>query len=185
MKIEATAIPDVFLIHPERRGDHRGFFSETYRADALAEAGVHVDFVQDNMAYSSQKGIVRGLHWQAPPHEQVKLIQVLDGAIFDVAVDLRRGSPWYGRHVCAELTSEDGGQLLVPVGFAHGYCALTPECRVSYKVSGHYAADSEGGLKWDDPDLGIDWPVSSRDAILSDRDHCWDSFKALVTPFSY
>lgn len=184
MKIEPTAIPDVLLIHPERHGDDRGFFVETYRADMLEEAGVRTQFVQDNMAYSSQAGVVRGLHFQAPPRAQAKLIQVLDGEIFDVAVDLRRASPTFGQHVGFRLSAETGVQAYIPVGFAHGYCTLTADTRVSYKVTDYYAPAHEGGLLWSDPALGVDWPIVANTAILSPRDRGWPRLESLDSPFA-
>ena len=183
MRFEPTSISGVLLIHPDRKGDNRGWFSETYRADLLNEAGVEIEFCQDNMAYSAPAGVVRGLHWQEPPNAQDKLIQVLDGAILDVVVDIRAGSPSFGRHVSVELTAESGVQLLAPRGVAHGYCTLRPNTRVLYKVSSVYTPDSERGLRWDDPALGIQWPVSIQEATLSERDKHWPDFELLETAF--
>jgi len=168
--ITPLALPDVLLITPKRHGDARGWFAETWNRAALAEAGVRCDFIQDNQAYSTQKGTVRGFHFQNAPNAQAKLVRALRGAIYDVAVDIRPGSPTYGRWVGAELTAEKGEQLLVPRGFGHAYCTLTQETEIFYKVDGPYAPASEGGFLWCDPALGVDWPVSPEKAITSARD---------------
>jgi len=167
--ITPLAIPEVLLITPKRHGDERGWFAETWSRRALAEAGVDADFVQDNQAFNAKKGTLRGLHFQTAPHPQAKLVRVLKGAILDVAVDVRLGSATYGRYVSAELTAEGGEQLFVPRGFAHGYCTLTDDCELFYKVDGLYAPQTEGGVAWDDPDLGILWPLDG-DPVLSDKD---------------
>ena len=183
MDVKEFEIEGVKLITPRKFGDARGFFMETYNAQRYKEAGIEVDFVQDNMSLSRVKGVIRGLHFQVPPHPQAKLVSVLDGRILDVAVDLRRGSATYGRHVAAELDAESGAQLFVPAGFAHGFCTLEPDTRVSYKVSGLYAPDCDAGIKWDDPDLGIDWPVRSDEATVSEKDGKLPSFADFDTPF--
>lgn len=170
MDIERLAIPDVLVLKPKRHGDDRGFFSETYNRRALAEAGVALDFVQDNHAYSASRGTVRGIHFQTLPHAQAKLIRVVRGAIFDVAVDLRHGSPTYGRHVAAEISAGAWNQILIPVGFGHGLCTLTDDTEVLYKVTDYYSPADDRGVLWNDPDLGIDWPVAPEVAILSDKD---------------
>lgn len=170
MEIEKLAIPDVMLLKPVRHDDARGFFSETYSRRALAEAGVDIDFVQDNHAHSALRGTVRGLHFQSPPRAQAKLIRVTRGAIFDVAVDLRHDSPTYGRHVTAEISAGTWNQILIPVGFAHGLCTLTDDTEVQYKVSDYYSPTHDLGVLWNDPDLGIAWPVAVDQAILSDKD---------------
>lgn len=170
MEIERTAIPDVLILRPKRHGDHRGFFSETYSRPVLAAAGIDLDFVQDNHAYSAAKGTVRGLHFQTPPFAQAKLIRVTRGAILDVAVDIRRNSPTFGRHVAVQIDAESWNQILIPAGFAHGLCTLTEDVEVLYKVSAPYAPDHDKGLAWDDPDLGIAWPVTGEAAILSAKD---------------
>ena len=156
MTITPLAIPDVLLITPKRHGDARGWFSETWSQKALAGTAADTAFVQDNQAYSSRKGIIRGLHFQKGATAQDKLIRALTGSIFDVVVDLRQGSPTYGQAVSAELTAEGGEQLWVPRGFAHGYCTLTEECEIFYKVDNLYAPTEEGGVIWNDPDLGIE-----------------------------
>ena len=183
MQIERTAIPDVLLIRPKKHGDERGFFSETFRASALREAGVDVDWVQDNHSFSVARGVVRGLHFQAPPMAQAKLVRVTRGAVLDVAVDIRKDSPTYGRHVAAELSAENWTQIYVPAGFAHGFCTLTADCEVLYKVSADYAPALEGGVVWNDADLGVAWPIAAGEATLSARDRAWPRFKDLVSPF--
>jgi len=172
MQVEATDIPAVKLIIPRRFGDHRGFFSETYNKRILAEAGIALDFIQDNHSLSAQPGTLRGLHFQTPPAAQDKLVRVIKGAIWDVAVDLRSGSPTYGHWVGAELSAENWTQILIPVGFAHGFVTLLPDTEVEYKVTAFYAPDHDKGLAWDDPDLAIDWPLPAGvdRPILSDKD---------------
>ena len=176
--ITPLAIPEVLLITPKRHGDARGWFSETWSRRALADAGLAADFLQDNQAYSARKGTLRGLHFQKAPHAQAKLVRVLKGAIYDVAVDVREGSPTYGRWVAAELTAERGEQLFVPRGFAHGYCTLTEDCEIFYKVDGQYAPQTEGGVIWNDPDLAIPWPLDGEPA-LSDKDKLLPRLKDL------
>jgi len=169
MEFFSFDIPDVRLLRPKRYGDERGWFMETYRRDLLAAAGVRDDFVQDNQSYSAARGTIRGLHFQRPPHAQAKLIRVLSGRILDVALDLRRSSPHFGRHVAVELDA-DGASLYIPAGFAHGFCTLTDHVSVAYKASDTYTPEAEGGVAWDDPDLEIAWPVAPKDAIVSERD---------------
>jgi len=183
MEIVETAIPDVKVITPKRFRDRRGFFSETFRRSVLAECGADVELVQDNHSMSAQLGTVRGMHCQAPPHEQVKLVRVLRGSIFDVAVDVRRGSPTYGRLVTVELNAETFAQLLLPAGFLHGYCTLEPNTEVLYKVSAYYDPSSERGIRWDDPDLSIPWPACADGATLSPKDLALGRFADFDTPF--
>ncbi|MEM8615719.1 MAG: dTDP-4-dehydrorhamnose 3,5-epimerase [Pseudomonadota bacterium] len=172
------------LLEPRRHGDHRGWFSETWTAKTWREAGLPpVTWVQDNEAFSAKVGTLRGLHFQAPPHAQAKLVRCLSGAIFDVAVDLRNGSPTYGASIEAHLTAERGEQLFIPTGFSHGYQTLTPDCRVAYKVDAPYAPSAEGGLKWDDAALAIEWPLLGG-AILSERDKVWPGLAELKSPFN-
>lgn len=173
------------MITPPKFGDHRGFFSETYNKRALAEAGLDLEFVQDNHSLSAQKGTLRGLHFQTPPFGQDKLVRVTRGAILDVAVDLRRGSPTYGQHVSAELSAESWSQLLVPIGFAHGFVTLEPDTEVLYKVTQYYSPECDRGLLWNDPDLGIPWPVAEADAILSDKDRKHPRLRDLPDIFIY
>lgn len=171
MQVEQLAISDVLLITPVKHGDARGFFSEVYNAETLrAEAGIDATFVQDNHSLSTGKGVVRGLHFQTPPAEQGKLVRVVRGAILDVAVDLRHGSPTYGQHVAAELSADNWAQLWVPGGFAHGFCTLTETTEVIYKVTSAYSPAHDKGLRWNDPALGIDWPVTEAEATLSEKD---------------
>jgi dTDP-4-dehydrorhamnose 3,5-epimerase len=168
--VTPLALPEVLLITPRRHGDARGWFSETWSRRTLAATGVDADFVQDNQAFNARAGTVRGLHFQAAPHPQAKLVRVLAGAILDVAVDVRPGSSTRGRWVSATLTAEGGEQLFVLWGFAHGYCTLCDDVMLAYKVDGDYAPQTEGGVIWNDPDLAIDWPVSADVAVLSDKD---------------
>jgi dTDP-4-dehydrorhamnose 3,5-epimerase len=170
LNIEPTAIPDVKIITPKRFGDDRGFFSEVYNRQRFIEAGIAIEFVQDNHSWSARAGTVRGLHFQSEPFAQDKLVRVVRGRILDVAVDLRRTSRTYGRHVAVELSAENWRQLLIPVGFAHGFCTLEPDTEVQYKVSAPYAAAHDHGLAWDDPALGIVWPVEPASAVLSEKD---------------
>jgi len=170
MEVNQTLIPAVVLLTPKKHGDYRGFFSEVYNKKALAAAGIEIDFVQDNHAYSAEKGVVRGLHFQTPPFAQDKLVRVVRGAVFDVAVDLRRGSPTYGKHVSVVLSAEAWNQILVPIGFAHGLVMMEPDTEVIYKVSNYYSAEHDKGLLWNDPALGIEWPVGEDEATLSAKD---------------
>jgi len=170
MEVLPLEIGDVKLVKVKRHGDARGFFSEVYKKSAFADAGLHPEFVQDNHSKSEKAGTIRGLHFQLPPYAQDKLVRVTRGRILDVAVDIRRGSPTFGRHVAVELSAENWLQLFLPVGFAHGFCTLERDTEVLYKVSAAYAPQCDAGILWNDPDLGIDWPVDARDAILSDKD---------------
>ena len=184
MIVEDTAIPGVKIITPRKHGDHRGYFSEVYRQDALAKAGLSLDFVQDNHSLSAQTGTLRGLHFQAPPVAQDKLVRVLRGAILDVAVDLRASSATFGRHVAVELSAANWRQLLVPIGFAHGFCTLEPDTEVFYKVTNYYSAAHDLGLAWDDAALGIVWPVHGQTAVLSDKDRQLPALKDLPAVFA-
>jgi len=170
MKVERLAIPDVILLTPPRFGDARGFFSETYNAHRFAEAGVDGHFVQDNQSLSARKGTLRGLHCQIEPNVQGKLVRCVKGAIWDVAVDIRHGSPSYGRHVAAVLSAGNWSQLWVPGGFLHGFCTLEPDTEVIYKVTADYDRSAERGVIWNDPDLAIPWPFAAGEAVLSDKD---------------
>jgi len=185
MDIQRLAIPDVLVLKPAKFGDERGFFSETYNRQRFAEAGIDLDFVQDNHARSAQAGTVRGLHFQTPPFAQDKLLRVVKGAVLDVAVDVRHGSPTYGKHVAVELSEGAWNQILVPVGFAHGYCTLTSDTEVIYKVTNYYAPKNDAGMLWNDPELGIEWPVRPEDAILSDKDRVLPRFADLPVHFTY
>ena len=170
MQVERLAIPDVLLLTPKRYGDARGWLSEVYSRKAMAQAGLPAEFVQDNQAFSPKRGTLRGLHLQIPPQPIAKLVRCIRGAIFDVAVDVRAGSPTFGRWVGAELTADNGAMLLAPRGFAHAYCTLTDNAEVLYKLDGYYAPDCERGLRWDDPAIGIDWPIAADQLTINDRD---------------
>ena len=185
MKVTALAIPDVKLITPDIFRDDRGFFSETFNLRALAAHGVSGNFVQDNHSLSVEPGVVRGLHFQLPPAAQDKLVRVTRGAILDVAVDIRSGSPTYGQHVAVTLSAENWEQLWVPKGFAHGFCTLQPNTEVVYKVTDYYAPDCDRGLRWNDPDLGINWPVTADRAILSAKDAASPMFGQMSSAFQY
>ncbi len=183
MRVERLAIPEVLLLTPEKHADHRGFFSETWNRQALSKAGLDLDFVQDNHSLSRTAGTLRGLHFQTPPFAQDKLVRVVRGAVFDVAVDLRSGSPTFGRHVSAVISAENWAQILVPAGFAHGICTLEPDTEIIYKVSNYFAPDHDRGVSWNDPDLGIDWPIAESAVILSDRDKNLPSLSELGQVF--
>lgn len=170
MKVESLAISDVKLITANKFGDARGFFSETWNENALRDAGINAHFVQDNHAFSAAKHTLRGLHFQLPPKAQDKLIRVTRGAILDVAVDIRNGSPTFGQHVAVVLSAENWAQLWVPKGFAHGYCTLEADTEVIYKVTDYYSPADDRGIRFDDPTLAIAWPVSAASAHLSDKD---------------
>ena len=176
MEVVSLAIPDVKLVTPRRFSDPRGFFAETFSRRRFAEAGLVSEFVQDNHSLSRPAGTVRGLHFQRTPFAQAKLVRALRGAIYDVAVDIRPGSLTYGKHVAAEISAESGTMILVPAGFAHGFCTLTADTEVFYKVDRDYAPQAEGGILWNDPALGIAWPVDAAEAVLSDRDRKWPTF---------
>lgn len=170
LQIECLEIPDILVITPTRHGDERGFFSEVFRREWLAPYGVDQRFVQDNHVLSAARGVLRGLHYQVPPHAQGKLIRCSRGAILDVAVDLRQGSPTFGRHVAVESSAANWRQIWIPPGFAHGYVTLEPDSEVIYKVTAYYDPAAERGLAWDDPALGIDWRLPLGELTLSDKD---------------
>lgn len=170
MEIHSTAIADVKVIIPRKFGDHRGFFCETYSKKVLADAGIDAVFVQDNHSLSARRGVVRALHYQLPPMAQAKLVRVVRGAILDVAVDIRRTSPTFGRHVTEIISGENWKQIFVPAGFAHGFLTLEPNTEVIYKVSEYYSPQHERGIRWNDPALAIDWGITEDEATLSARD---------------
>jgi dTDP-4-dehydrorhamnose 3,5-epimerase len=170
MDIEPLLIPDVKILTPRRIADSRGFFSETFSESSWRAAGFDAHFVQDNHAYSVEKGVVRGLHFQLPPGAQGKLVRVTRGAILDVAVDIRRASPTFGKHVSAILSAENWRQIWIPAGFAHGYVTLDEHTEVIYKVTNPYAPSLDRGIRWNDPALGIGWGVKEEAAVLSDKD---------------
>jgi len=181
-QISETALPEVKVITPRRFGDARGWFSESWNRKTLSDAGLDLpDFVQDNHSLSAQVGTLRGLHFQSPPHAQGKLVRCARGALLDVAVDVRRGSPRYGHWVSAELTEENGRQIWVPVGFLHGFVTLLPDTEINYKCTDHYAPDCDGAVLWNS--LGIDWGVDA--PVLSDKDAVAPPFTEFVSPFVY
>ena len=175
----------LILFTPKRFGDARGWFSETFRHDVWHDLGIHDDFVQDNQSLSKPQDTLRGLHFQLAPKGQAKLVRCLRGALFDVAVDLRQGSPTYGQWLGAELSADNGRQLYIPVGFAHGFVTLEPDTEVLYKVSSYYAPDCDRGLAWNDPDIGIDWSLGDREPLLSDKDTRQPALAAFDSPFVY
>jgi dTDP-4-dehydrorhamnose 3,5-epimerase len=185
VQIEALEVEDILVIAPAKHGDHRGFFSETYRHDLLRDHGLELNFVQDNHVYSAECGVLRGLHFQNPPHAQGKLVRCVRGAILDVGVDIRNGSPTFGRHVAVELSATNWKQLWLPPGFAHGYVTLEPDCEVIYKVTDYYTQASERGIAWNDPDLGIDWSISGAKLVLSDKDCKNPRLAEVASPFQY
>lgn len=184
MELLKTAIPGVLVLRPGRFADDRGFFSETFRLSWMEEAGLPTSWVQDNHSFSAAAGTVRGLHFQVPPRAQDKLVRVARGSALDVVVDLRRGSPTFGRHVAVTLSAENWEQVLVPKGFAHGFCTLEPDTEVLYKVSDYYSPDHDQGLLWNDPALGIDWPVAGEAALVSERDRRHPPLAALPDYFT-
>lgn len=184
MKVVSSSIPEVKLIVPERYGDHRGFFAETYNCREMALAGLRYSFVQDNHSLSRLPNTVRGLHFQAPPAAQTKLVRCGRGAIFDVAVDIRKGSPTFGRWVGEELSAENGHQLLVPKGFAHGFMTLLPDSEIVYKCDDYYAKELEGVILWNDPEMGIVWPLDG-DATVSEKDFEAPALCDFTSPFTY
>ena len=173
MHVEATAIPAVKIVTPKKFGDARGFFSETYSKAAWDAVGLDYVFVQDNHSFSAAVGTLRGLHFQAPPLAQDKLIRAGRGRILDVAVDIRRSSPTFGKHVAVELSADNWRQLLIPIGFAHAFVTLEPDCEVLYKTTAPYSPAHDRGLAWDDPDIGIEWPLAEGGPMLSDKDRKW------------
>ncbi len=183
LSVKPLEIADVLLLVPRRHADARGFFVETYNRRDFVAAGIAATFVQDNQSLSRQRGTIRGLHFQLAPEPQAKLVRVLAGAVFDVAVDLRAGSPTYGRWCGADLTAEGGEQLFIPIGFAHAFCTLEPDTVVAYKVDGFYNKGAEGGIRWDDPDIAIRWPVA--DILVSDKDAVLPRLRDIADPLAF
>jgi len=183
LDIEHTKLPGVVLLTPRRFGDARGFFSESWNRARMAEHGITIDFVQDNHSMSAQVGTVRGLHFQSPPHAQDKLVRCGRGALFDVAVDVRRGSPTYGQWVGCELSAENGRQLLVPQGFLHGFVTRTPDTEICYKCSDYYAPECDGAVRFDCPTIGIDWGMGDTAPVLSDKDAAAGTLADFDSPF--
>ena len=170
LKVETFSVGGVLYVTPPRFGDVRGYFSETYSRAAFAAVGIDRVFVQDNQSLSRERGVVRGMHFQIPPFAQAKLVRVLRGSIYDVAVDIRKASPTYGESAAVTLSAEQGNQLFIPDGFAHGFCTLEPDTEVLYKVDAPYSRDHERGLLWNDPALGVRWPIEEVEAIVLERD---------------
>jgi len=185
LEISQTGLPGVLVLRPRRFDDDRGWFSEVWNQQVLADAGVHLDFVQDNHSFSAQTGTLRGLHYQAPPHAQDKLVRVTAGAVLDVAVDMRKGSPSYGEWVSEELSAENGKQLLVPRGFLHGFVTLVPNTEVLYKCSDIYAPDCDGAVRFDDPDLAIDWGRAPDGMVVSAKDAAAPRLRDFQSPFVF
>ena len=183
LTVEDLDLDGVKLVTPKRIEDSRGSFCETYNRRQFADAGITADFIQDNQSVSAPAYTVRGLHYQSPPFAQAKLVRVLKGSIVDVVVDVRKGSPDYGKWVKAVLSAENGVQIFVPRGYLHGFVTLEPDTHVAYKVDAYYDRASDGAVKWDDPDLGIDWGVDSGKAVLSDKDKAAPAFSAFESPF--
>lgn len=179
-----TGLPGVLVIVPARFGDRRGFFSESWNRRRMAEAGLDIDFVQDNHSLSMAAGTLRGLHYQAPPHAQAKLVRCGRGRLWDVAVDIRKGSPGYLKWFGTELSFENGKQLLIPEGFLHGFVTLEPETEVVYKCSDYYAPECDGAVRWNDPEIGIDWPLEGA-PVLSDKDAAAPTIADFETPFAW
>lgn len=182
MQIDTTDIPGLVIVTPRRHGDQRGYFEETWNRRALAGHGIDIDFVQDNHSLSAERGTLRGLHYQAPPHAQAKLVRCIAGAIWDVAVDVRPGSATLGRWVGLELTPENGKQLLIPEGFLHGFVTLSPATEVAYKCSDYYSPGADGSVHWQSPALAIDWPMEGPPK-LSDKDASAVDFADWTNPF--
>ena len=184
MQIEETALPGVKILTPNRFGDARGFFSESWNKARMAQAGLEYDFVQDNHSVSAAVGTLRGLHYQSPPHAQAKLVRCGRGALYDVAVDIRRGSPTYLHWVGVDLTAENGKQLMIPAGFLHGFVTRLPDTEIIYKCTDYYAPDCDGAVRFDDPALGIDWGLSG-DPVLSGKDAAAPLLAEIDNPFAW
>jgi len=183
MQIIETTIPEVRVLVPRQFKDARGFFSEIYNTQKFSAAGIDTEFVQDNHSLSVERGVVRGLHYQIAPMAQDKLVRVVRGAIIDVAVDIRRSSPTFGKHVAVKLSADNWQQMFIPIGFAHGFATLEPNTEVVYKVSNYYSPAHERGIRWNDPALGIDWGVDEGQAILSEKDRLHPLFRAAIDLF--
>jgi dTDP-4-dehydrorhamnose 3,5-epimerase len=185
MHAQQTELPGVMLLTPRRFVDARGYFAELYNQRAMAGIGVDLVFLQENHSLSEAVGTVRGLHFQSPPHAQAKLVRCGQGALWDVAVDVRRGSPTFGAWVGHELSAENGVQMLVPSGFLHGFVTLLPRTEIVYRCSDFYAPDCDGAVRWDDPDIAIDWPMDGRAPLLSDKDKAAQLMADFDSPFVY
>lgn len=185
IEIEQTKLPGVLVLTPKRFGDERGFFCESWNKARMAEHGIALEFVQDNHSLSQQVGTVRGLHYQTPPHAQAKLVRCGRGALLDVAVDIRKGSPTYAQWVAVELSAENGKQLLVPEGFAHGFATLRPDTEIIYKCTDYYAPDCDRAIAFDDPEIGVDWGLTRDTAVLSEKDAEAVKLSEADTPFTW
>ena len=185
VKIEPTKIYDVKIVWPDKFGDHRGFFSETFNSEKFKLSGLDLSFCQDNHSLSEKAGTLRGLHFQINPHAQGKLLRVTRGAIYDVAVDIRAGSPTFGEWVGYEISAKLWNQIFIPVGFAHGFCTLEDNTEVIYKVTAPYSPENERGLAWNDDELAIDWPIVNDAPILSEKDTSYPELRNLPTFFKY
>lgn len=185
LNVTPTKLPGVLILQPVRHGDVRGFFSESWNRKRMEDAGIFLDFVQDNHSLSEQAGTVRGLHFQAPPHAQAKLVRCGRGRLFDVVVDIRRGSPTFGQWTGVELTFENGKQMLVPEGFAHGFVTREPGTEIIYKCTDFYAPECDRALAFDDPEIDIDWGITRDNALLSDKDAAAPRLADLDTPFEW
>jgi len=185
VKIDQTNLPDVLLITPDRHGDERGFFSESWSKKAFESHGLNYDFVQDNHSLSEKSGTLRGLHYQSPPHAQDKLVRCGRGALLDIAVDIRKGSPMFGRWVAVELSYSNGRQLLVPKGFLHGFISLRPDTEIIYKCTDFYAPECDAAVHWNDPSIGIDWRLGDQTPILSQKDTNAPYLANIDNPFEY
>jgi dTDP-4-dehydrorhamnose 3,5-epimerase len=185
LDVTPTTLTSVMLLKPRRFGDNRGYFSESWNRDRMAEHGLHYDFVQDNHSLSHETGTVRGLHFQSPPHAQAKLVRCGRGALYDVAVDIRAGSPTFGQWVGYELSAQNGLQMLIPEGFLHGFVTRTPETEILYKCSDFYAPDCDGVVAWDDPEIGINWGLDGTTPVVSEKDAAAPRLADFQTPFEY
>lgn len=185
MKVEKTALSGVVILTPRRFKDDRGFFAESWNRQTLEEQDIFCDFVQDNHSQSQHENTVRGLHFQSPPYAQTKLVRCGQGSLFDVVVDIRRGSPEFGQWIGVELTAENGRQLYIPEGFAHGFVTRAPMTEIIYKCSSYYSLSAEGVMYFDDPDVGIDWGIDTASAILSEKDAAAPRMRDIETPFTY
>ncbi len=185
LTVEETALPGVVVLMPKRFGDDRGFFCESWNKDRMAAAGLDYDFVQDNHSVSAAVGTLRGLHYQAPPHAQDKLVRCGRGRLYDVAVDIRVGSPSYGQWIGVELSFENGKQLLVPKGFLHGFVTREPDTEIVYKCTDFYNDAADGAVRWDDPAIGIDWDLGGTEPVLSPKDRTAPLLSQIGTVFTY
>ena len=185
MKVETFPISGVLLVTPPRFADSRGYFVETYSQRGFAAIGIDMTFRQDNQSLSTQRGTIRGLHFQLAPEPQSKLVRVLTGSVFDAAIDLREGSATYGKWCGATLTAARGETMFVPKGFAHGFCTLEPDTIIAYKVDGFYNKAAERGIRWDDPDIAVEWPLPADEIVVSERDAAMPYLRDAATPFRF